>query len=81
MKLTKYLKAVQALQAKALNRSDIRMFEVDARHYEDGDTSLWVTTQDMGREKFNYFTLYSLVDQEQNDAVLSELTAWLEGAE
>lgn len=79
MKLTKYLKAVQALQAKSLNRSDIYLFEIDIRHYEDGDTSLWVTTQDMGREKFNYFTFYSFFDQEQNDAVLSDLTAWMEG--
>ena len=46
MKLTKYLKAVQALQAKCLNRSDIHLFEIDIRHHEDGDTSLWVTTQD-----------------------------------
>ena len=31
MKLNKYLKAVQALQAKAINRNDIKMFEVDIR--------------------------------------------------
>lgn len=79
MKLNKYLKAVQALQAKSLNRSDIYLFEIDIRHYEDGNISLWVTTQDMGREKFNYFTFYSFFDQEQNDAVLSDLTAWMEG--
>lgn len=81
MKLTKYLKAVQALQAKALNRSDIHLFEIDIRHYEDGDTTLWITTQDMGREKFNYFTFYSFWDAEQNDKTLAELTAWMEGAE
>ena len=80
MKLTKYLKAVQALQAKSLNRSDIYLFEIDIRHYQDGDTSLWVTTQDIiGREMFNYFTFYNFCAQEQNDAVLSELTAWMEG--
>lgn len=79
MKLTKYLKAVQALQAKSLNRSDIYLFEIDIRHYQDGDTSLWVTTQDMGREKFNYFTFYNFCAQEQNDAMLSELTVWMEG--
>ncbi len=79
MKLTKYLKAVQALQAKSLNRSDIYLFEIDIRHYQDGDTSLWVTTQDVGREKFNYFTFYNFCAQEQNDAMLSELTAWMEG--
>lgn len=79
MKLTKYLKAVQGLQAKSLNRSDIYLFEIDVRHYEDGDISLWVTTQKMGGDKFNYFTFYSFCSDERNDAVLSELTAWMEG--
>lgn len=81
MKLTKYLKAVQALQAKALNRSDIYMFEIDTRHYEDGDTSLWVTTRLLADDDFHYFTFYNFLDAEQNDKALAELTAWMEGAE
>lgn len=81
MKLNKYLKAVQALQAKTLNRSDIYMFEIDTRHYEDGDTSLWVTTRLLADDEFHYFTFYTFWDAEQNDKALAELTAWMEGAE
>ena len=76
MKLNKYLKAVQALQAKALNRSDIYLFEIDVRNYEDGDTSIWVTARLLAEDEFHYFTLYSFWDAEQNDAVLAKLTAW-----
>lgn len=79
MKLNKYLKAVQALQAKAMNRSDIYMFEIDVRHYNDGDTSLWITTQLLDEDKFHYFTLYTFWDAEQNDAVIAKLTAWMNG--
>ena len=81
MKLTKYLKAVQALQAKAINRNDIKMFEVDIRNYEDGEVSVWVTTQLVGSEEFHYFVLCTFFDKEQNDKLLAELTAWMEGAE
>ena len=81
MKLSKYLKAVQALQAKALNRSDIYLFEIDTRHYEDGETALWVTTKLMDGEKFDYYTLYTFWREDQNDAVLARLTAWMNGDE
>ena len=81
MKLNKYLKAVQALQAKALNRSDIYLFEIDVRNYEDGDTSIWVTARLLAEDEFHYFTLYSFWDAEQNDAVLAKLTAWMNGEE
>lgn len=79
MKLNKYLKAVQALQAKALNRKDIHLFEVDARNNKDGDISIWVTTQLLDEVNFHYFVLYSFWDAERNDAVLAELTAWMDG--
>ena len=79
MKLNKYLKAAQALQAKALNRKDIYMFEIDVRNYDDGDTSLWITTKLLTGEEFHYFTLYSFWDAEQNDAVIAKLTAWMDG--
>ena len=79
MKLTKYLKAVQALQAKALNRSDIYMFEIDTRHYEDGDTSLWITTRLLAEENFHYFTFYTFLNDEENGKALAELTAWMDG--
>ena len=79
MKLNKYLKAVQALQAKALNRKDIYMFEIDVRNYDDGDTSLWITTRLLAEEEFHYFTLYTFWDAEQNDAVIAKLTAWMNG--
>ena len=79
MKLNKYLKAVQAIQAKAANRPDIHMFEITTRHYIDGDNSIWVTTQLLDEEEFHYFTLYSFFDAEQNDAVISTLTAWMDG--
>ena len=81
MKLKKYLKAAQALQAKAINRNDIKMFEVDIRNYEDGEVSVWVTTQLVGSEEFNYFVLYTFFDKEQNDKLIAQLTAWMEGAE
>ena len=79
MKLNKYLKAVQALQAKAINRNDIKMFEVDIRNYEDGEVSLWVTTQLVWSEEFHYFALYTFLDKEQNDRLLAKLSAWMEG--
>ena len=79
MKLNKYLKAVQALQAKAANRPDIYMFEITTRHYIDGDNSLCVTTRLLAEEEFHYFTLYSFCDAERNDAVIAELTAWMDG--
>ena len=81
MKLNKYLKAAQALQAKAINRNDIKMFEVDIRNYEDGEVSVWVTTQLVGSEEFHYFVLYTFFDKEQNDKLIAQLTAWMEGAE
>lgn len=79
MKLNKYLKAAQALQAKALNRKDIHLFEIDARNNKDGDTSLWITTKLLDEENFRYFVLYSFWDAEQNDAVIAKLTAWMDG--
>ena len=75
MKLNKYLKAVQALQAKAMNRADIKMFEADIRNYEDGETSVWATTQLIGEEEFHHFVLYTFYDKEQNDKIIAELTA------
>lgn len=81
MKLNKYLKAVQAIQAKAINRNDIKMFEVDIRNYEDGEVSVWVTTQLVGSEEFHYFVLYTFFDKEQNDKLIAQLTAWMEGGE
>lgn len=81
MKLNKYLKAAQAIQTKAMRRTDIKMFEVDIRNYEDGETSVWVTAQLIGAEEFHYFTLYTFFDEVQNDAVLAKLTAWFDGAE
>ena len=79
MKLNKYLKAVQALQAKALNRADIKMFEADIRNYEDGETSVWATTQLIGEEEFHHFVLYTFYDKEQNDKIIAELAAWMNG--
>lgn len=79
MKLNKYLKAAQALQAKAMNRKDIHLFEIDVRNYKDGDISLWVTTRLLDEEEFHYFVLYSFWDAEGNDAILAELTAWMNG--
>lgn len=77
MKLNKYLKAVQALQAKNINRPDIKMFQVETRNYEDGETSIWVTTNLQGSEDYPFFVLYTFNDQEKNDAVLADLKAWL----
>lgn len=77
MKLDIYLKAAQKLQAKALNIEDIYLFEIDTRHYEDGETALWVTTKLMDGEKFDYYTLYTFWREDQNDAVLARLTAWM----
>ena len=77
MKLNKYLEAAQALQAKAINRNDIKMFEVEIRHYEDEETSLWVTTRHMDVGKHNYFTFYTFWSKEENDSALAKLKAWL----
>ena len=81
MKLKKYLKAAQALQAKAIDRKDIHLFEIDVRNHNDGDTSLWVTAKLLKEEGYNYFSFYTFLNKEENDAILAKLTAWLEGAE
>lgn len=81
MKLKKYLKAAQALQAKAIDRKDIHLFEIDVRNHNDGDTSLWVTAKLLEEEGYNHFSFYTFWNKEENDAILAKLTAWLEGAE
>ena len=77
MKLTKYLKRIQTLQAKSLDRTDMKMFEVDVRHYDDGETSLWVTLKLISEEEYHYFTLYTFNSEEENDAALAQITDWL----
>ena len=79
MKLDIYLKAVQKLQAKAINRRDIYLFEIETRHHEDGETSLGVTTKTMEGDNFDCHTFYTFWGQEKNDAVLAKLTALVEG--